>query len=129
VSPEQLADAYWAHYGLSTSKERSERLRAQELRWADEAVEAIVRTQHEQETARLGLLILLADRSPGTTQALAYLGAGPVEQYLETEPDLPAVERAAGKSERFRTAVRCAWFDKKLAPEDAARLRALGDPL
>jgi hypothetical protein len=62
---------------------------------------------------RLGFIELLAERAPEGVEPLAYLGAGPLEGYLDSNPDVPAVENAAKRSERFRTALRCAWADQQ----------------
>jgi hypothetical protein len=78
---------------------------------------------------RLEFIVRLIERAPPEEWWMIRLGAGPVESYLETEPDVPRVDQLARSHPRFRTALRCAWFDSKLSPEDAARLRRFGDPL
>jgi hypothetical protein len=76
---------------------------------------------------RLELLELLAERAPDE-KALGYLGAGALEDYLGVSPDVDRVEQAALRNERFRVALTGAWFDRKLSPDDAKRLRRFGEP-
>ena len=148
VDLDDLISAYWEHYRLAHGV-REDRLRADDLFWAWEAVEAVVRGETEQEFwfdsrlqkavesvaqgyegqqyahRPLDVLVKLSDLAP-TEEALGYLGAGPVEDYLVYgQPDLSGVEEAAKHNPRFRIALRCAWFDDKISPEDAARLRKL----
>ena len=74
---------------------------------------------------RLELLELLAERAPDD-DAVGFLGADALEDYLGSNPDVARVERAAQRSERFRLALAGSWFDRKLPPEDVARLRRFG---
>jgi hypothetical protein len=74
---------------------------------------------------RLELLELLAERAPDD-DAVGYLGADALELYLESNPDVTRVEQAAQRSERFRVALACAWYDSNLPPDDVARLRRFG---
>lgn len=91
---------------------------------------------HDDESAkrRLGvdrveLLIALADCAPDQA-AMAYLGAGPIENLLVYhEPSIDVIDQAAQRSENFRNALRSAWFDDHIAPADAQRLRRFGPPL
>jgi hypothetical protein len=71
---------------------------------------------------RLELLELLAERAPDD-DAVGYLGADALDTYLGSNPDVARVEHAAQRSERFRLALAGSWFDRKLPPQDAARLR------
>lgn len=77
----------------------------------------------------IGLLVRLADAAPDE-QALAYLGAGPIEDLL-VDPS-PAVvdeiEQAARKNKPFRYALQCAWFDDQVSPAVRNRLRRFGAP-
>ncbi len=63
--------------------------------------------------------------------ALASLGAGPVEGLLATHAARfgEVVDAAARTDDRFRTALRCAWYDDKVDAELATRLRRFGQPL
>jgi hypothetical protein len=145
VSPDELADAYWEHYRLRGSEQRDDRLRADAFFWAYEMVDALVKDlprrdldaiearapgrQLTDPIDRLDLIVLLADRAPDGVPPLSYLGAGPVEDYLQARPNVARVDELARRSSRFRIALRCAWFDQELPPDDAARLRRHGDPL
>jgi len=78
---------------------------------------------------RIQMLIALADRAPGE-KALAYLGAGPIENLLVYhEPNIDLIDEAARQHQSFRTALRCAWFDARIPADDAQRLRRFGPPL
>jgi len=74
---------------------------------------------------RLELLELLAERAPDD-DAVGFLGADALEDYLETYPDVARLEEAAQRNERFRLALAAAWYDRKLPSEDVARLRRFG---
>ncbi len=71
---------------------------------------------------RLDLLVRLARAAPDE-EVLGYLGAGAFEDYLVADPDVAGVEALARRDERFRIALNAAWYDSRLSPEDAARLR------
>jgi hypothetical protein len=73
----------------------------------------------------LSCLELLAERAPDD-DAVGFLGADALEDYLETHPDVARVEEVAQRSERFRLALAGAPYDRKLPPEDVARLRRFG---
>ena len=76
------------------------------------------------------LLTLIATRAPDPqAESLAYLGAGPVEDLLNDHAALffDEIEAAARTNERFRYALRCAWFDDSIEPSLARRLRQFGD--
>lgn len=121
-----LVAAYWEHHRRLSSEVREDRLAADELTWASEFVRDSVRSEG------VGVLELLCDLAAGAPdlQALAFLGAGPVEDLLADgdRTVVDAVDAAARRDPRFRTAVRCAWFDDRLDPDDARRLRRFGRP-
>lgn len=73
---------------------------------------------------RIELLELLVERAPDD-DAVGFLGADALEDYLRSNPDVARVEQAAQRSERFRDALACVWFDGHLPPQDVARLRRL----
>jgi hypothetical protein len=131
VDAQELTGAYWRHYELAhVGKDEA---RAEDFFWAWEAVDEIAHGHVTDTNLRLDpldLIVQLADRAPNDEKALAYLGAGPVEDYLlYGDPDIRRVEQAAEINPRFRVALRCAWFDAELPNEDAARLRRFGPPL
>jgi hypothetical protein len=90
------------------------------LEWAWAMVECIVSgatwddvgdAQHEGRAARLApaierleLLETLAERAPDD-DAVGFLGADALQDYLGSNPDVAGVERAAQRSERFRLAL------------------------
>jgi hypothetical protein len=75
------------------------------------------------------LMVTLAKRAPDEL-ALAYLGAGPVENYLaRPDADIEAVDRAGRRDPSFRMALRCARFESSLCKRHARRLRRFGPPL
>jgi hypothetical protein len=141
VTLDELADAYWENWLLADSTDRSERLRKDEVFWAFRMVECIVcgetwdddwdadREGREPRAApridRLALIEFLAERAPNE-DALGFLGADALEDYLGHDPDVERVDEAARRDSRFRLALVNAWYDKKLAPQDVARLRRFG---
>lgn len=127
----EVVEAYWEYYGqFSDGASRPERLAADEFSWASDAVDLSLMSDEIAERQvgvdRVRLLMALADRAPDQA-ALAYLGAGPIEELLRChEPNIGRFDNAAGQNERFRYALLCAWFDDHIAPADAQRLRRFG---
>ena len=83
-----------------------------------------------EPTEVVTLLVAIADGAPDDA-ALAYLGAGPIEnllRYCGSDIVFDRVEGWALRSETFRKALRCAWFDNDVPKPVAARLRAFGPP-
>jgi hypothetical protein len=125
--PSQLADSYWDHYRRATSNVRTERLSERDVRWAHDEVDERVRNQPEEVIA---VLVAIADAAPDDA-ALAYLGAGPIEDLIRHCGSVVVVDRiegAASRSDAFRKALRCAWFEDDVPPDVAVRLRRFGDP-
>lgn len=122
-----LIAAYWEHYRRFTSGVREDRVSADELLWASQFVDDAV------SSGGAGVIELLCDLAAGAPdlRALSYLGAGPVEELLVNADTtvVDAVDAAARRVPRFRTALCCAWFDDHLRPDDARRLRRFGEPL
>jgi Family of unknown function (DUF6869) len=126
-NPAELAEVYWEHYRRTTSKTRALRLSASDTRWALEEVEDRVRSEPE---AMIAVLVAIADAAPDDV-ALAYLGAGPVEDVIVhhgSDVVIDRIEGAANRSENFRKAVSCAWFDDRVPGTISARLRVFGEP-
>jgi hypothetical protein len=113
---------------MLTSSKREDRLAADKLWWAWEVVEE--RMNADTPAEAVGLLVALADAAPDDP-ALAYLGAGPVEDLLcgRAVEAVDDVDNAARTNEAFRTALRCAWHDEHVPAEIAERLRRFGEPL
>ncbi len=124
---EALVDAYWRHHCDATSQTRTDRVHSDETRWAWEEVE---RSVDRGDADVVDLLCALAAAAPDDG-ALASLGAGPVEGLLATHAARfgEVVDAAARTDDRFRTALRCAWYDDKVDAELATRLRRFGQPL
>src|SRR5207302_8989568 len=131
VDADEAIDAYWQHYLLSRSDVAVEWLAAESFLWAYEWVEAVVAGEVESnapQIAPIDLIVQLAKRAPDEL-ALAYLGAGPLENYLARPgADMNAIDRAARRDGRFRVALRCAWFEHSSSSGDAERLRRFGPP-
>jgi hypothetical protein len=129
---DEAIDAYWQHYLLSRSTVRAERLAAERFFWAYEWVDAVASGKLERDAPKINpiqLTVTLAKRAPDEL-ALAYLGAGPVENYLaRPDADIEAIERAARRDPSFRMALRCARFESCLSKPQAERLRRFGPPL
>lgn len=120
-----VVEAYWRHHCDSTSQVSADRLRADETRWAWEAVEQHVADANDDV---VDLLCALADAA---SDDKAYLGAGPIEELLGAHSSRfgDVIEAAARRDVRFRTALRCALFEGKVDAERAGRLRRFGQPL
>lgn len=124
---------YWSHYEYLTSDNRGQRAFGGSDDWADERVRAHLSGADEDlpegVTDKVALLVALADGAPDLA-ALAFLGAGPIEDLLRAgTADIELVDAAARKNENFRCALRCAWFDDDLAPTESTQLRRFGPPL
>ena len=123
----RLVESYWEYHQRFTSENRTDRLAAADVEWAPEHVDNLVRSAPSEI---ITLLVAIADGAPDDT-ALAYLGAGPVEDLLcsgGSDVVFDRVEDAARRSASFRKALRCAWFDDVLPRPIATRLRAFGEP-
>ena len=120
----ELVKAYWEQRRRANSDDRDTRRTADELWWAWEAVED--RVQEDPDNVVV-LLVELADAAPDN-DALAYLGAGPVENLLrdgDSQVMYDRVEGWARRNENFRKALGCAWFDDHVPAAVARRLRAV----
>jgi len=129
---DEAVDAYWQHYLLSRSTVRAEQLAAEHFSWAYEWVDAVASGKLERDAPKINpihLMVTLAKRAPDEL-ALAYLGAGPVENYLaRPDADVEAVDRAGRRHPSFRMALRWARFESSLSKRHAKRLRRFGPPL
>lgn len=127
----QIVDGYWQHYRWAFSAD-ADRQKAEPSAWAWDAVRQLIvgdAAEPIEDSERLALLIALADAAPDVA-ALGYLGAGPIEELLgRDEPPIDLIDAAARRNEKFRTALRCAWFDEQLPAEQVQRLRRFGPPL
>jgi hypothetical protein len=132
VDADEAIDAYWHYYLLAHGGDRYDPRAAESFFWANEWVDAVVAAKVRGAAPGIDpieLMLKLARRAPDD-KALAYLGAGPIENYLgRPDADIDAIDRAARRDARFRTALRCAWFDDSLSRSDAERLRRFGPPL
>jgi hypothetical protein len=103
MTQDELVSAYWRHYGLSNSDERTDRLAADDQFWAWEQVDRAARAG---EPGIVDLLVSLSEAAPDDA-AREYLGAGPVEDLVRLHTgDLGAeIEKAARQSQGFATAL------------------------
>ena len=111
-----LVAALWDHQRESRDPPGALRLAHRDL--ADAPSRANHRLQQmvaDREPETLDVLVRLAEAAPDD-DALAWLGAGPVETWMEraTEQDLAAAARRARAEPRFRTAVTAAWMSDVL---------------
>jgi hypothetical protein len=123
----ELVETYWEYYRRSTSDDRAVQRSANEAWWAWGEIEERVRSKPADA---IELLTTAADAAPGDG-ALAYLGAGPVENLLRGCQSVEVIDRidgAARRNENFRKALRYAWFDDHVSPTVAERLRRFGSP-
>jgi len=111
--PEQdltsLVTAYWQHHELSGDREQ--RLQAEELFWAWEAVDEAVQPRPQADT--LSLLDALLEASGADA---FYVGAGPVEDLLDRygAQVQEALAQRCRTSASWRQAVGCVWLDVPL---------------
>jgi hypothetical protein len=122
-----LEVAYWEHYRLSVSTDRGDRLQGDQWSWAWDRVNDLVSQSPEEAVS---VLVALADAAPDH-MAISYLGAGPVEDLIVGNASpivIDRIEGAARRHDRFRIAVRQAWFDDRVSESVRARLRAFGTP-
>lgn len=104
---DDLVDAFWLHYALSRSHLRADRLAAKDHFWAWEQVDAAVKTD---QAGVFELLLALVEAAPDN-QALAYLGSGPLEDFvhLHQTDRGTEIDKASRTSERFAAALRWVW--------------------
>ena len=122
---DELAVAYFEYWRLFTSEDRAERLRSDDYHWALDEVDELVEGQPSEA---LPILVALADAAPDEP-SLGLLGAGDLENLINhhgSDDVIDAVESAARRNPRFRTALAMAWYDDYVSPEVCARLRAFG---
>jgi hypothetical protein len=126
VSAEVVA-AYWRHHQLIFSEDPIERADADHWFWAWEEVDEAALAASPGIVA---LLVALAKAAPND-QALAYLGAGPLEDLIRRHGAefVDAIDLAAQTSESFRVALRCVWYGADTNEAMVPRLRRFGPPL
>lgn len=124
MDPSDLAATYWEHYRLAFSEDRKDRLEAERIRDGVGEVDAAV---FDNTPGVVPLLVTLAEAAPDDA-ALAYLGAGPIEDLLGRHAldVVDQIDDQARQNERFQYALRCAWFDDKVPEQVAKRLRLFG---
>jgi hypothetical protein len=113
------------------------RAEADRLFFAWEAVEDALSLAFEANDADqlVRLLVALADAVPGDEAALAYLGAGPVEDALhgcrsdEHQALADAIDSAASRNSNLQLAVRCVYWSDDSNPAVVARFARFGPPL
>lgn len=138
IGKDEVIQAWWEHYRLDVEPDHH---RGGRYFWAWSLVSDHVVGRRDPlaegnvRDALVGvdpvdLLVDLAEPAPDVA-GLAYLGAGPVEDYLLRHPaaDIDRIDEQARRHERFRIALRCAWFDGELPADQARRLRRFGPPL
>lgn len=122
VQDEDIAVGYWAEF-VARRGTRAERRAAETSRaTATPAVDDRVFTGADNV---VDLLCLIADCAPDPTdEALACLGAGPIEDLLARHAArfIDEIDRAARTNERFRRALRSTWFSESIDPSIARRL-------
>src|SRR5260370_41162746 len=100
VRRQWLIDGYWKHYRLSTGS-RQERLDADKWAWAWDEVEGAVM---EPSANAFEMLMALVESAPDDG-ALAYVGAGPLEDLINSHGVQFAgqIEESASRVLKFRT--------------------------
>lgn len=108
--PDDLVVMYWRYFALSTSDRRKDRLLAVQggddraSEWVDEAASS-------GRNEAVDLIERLARAAPDDA-AVAYLGAGPLENLLNNHGVrlLDELEQAARRSKPFRAALATVWY-------------------
>lgn len=118
-STERLADVVHAHRELwvgEVGSDREERRALlEEHGWVDDVVRVVAMGDNGSEGDVIELLDALLTDARGHEEYEAYVGAGPLEQYITQHPE-PDFERL---SERVRTdttwasAMGCVWLDRR----------------
>lgn len=105
---DEIVKAYWEHYSSTQSSDRVLRLDAERTLWAWEAVEEEVRSP----TARVLKLLLALGHEAKDDDALAYLGAGPVEDLISWHGAryLDEIDQCARSDPAFRKALSNVWI-------------------
>lgn len=126
VARPELVPAFWRNYQLTFGDNPAERLQAAEWLWAYEEVDDAAA---EASPGVVELLVSLADAAPDD-DAVAYLGAGPVEDLIRLHGQelVEEIDEAARRNERFRLALRSVWYDTATDPSLVTRLRRFGPP-
>lgn len=123
--------AYWMHHRLAKSTERAERLSASEWWWAVEAVDEVLQLGGK---SAVQMVVALADAVADDEEALAYVGAGPIEDLLNhhgppSSETVEAMDTAARQHPSVAFAVRCVWWSDDNDPALVARFQRFGPPL
>jgi hypothetical protein len=123
-SIERIVDAYWKNYEL-VSGNRKQRLDADEWFWAWKEVEDEVRTP----TGRTFELLLALVDSAKDNSALAYVGAGPIEELVNWHGAtfMNQIEEAARRNRAFRYALSGVRVSQKLPSAVRERLAVFID--
>lgn len=123
-----VVSGYWTHHRLASSAERADRLSARDWWWAVEAVDDVLRLGG---TRAAEMVVALAEAVADDEDALAYVGAGPIEDLLNHDgPPSPetveAMDTAARQHPSVAFAVRCVWWSDDNDPALVARFRRFG---
>lgn len=100
---QELVVAYWAFHRARCAGDEDA---AEELWWAWDRVDAIgLGRSGAGSVEPVSVLAALAEGAGDDPEALAFLGAGPVEDYLKSDGfDRVRFDRAAAASDRLRRA-------------------------
>ena len=125
-SIEQIVDGYWRNYRLAGG-DRKERLEADEWFWAWIDVDHAVRIP----TPRTFELLLALVGSSKDEEALAYVGAGPIEDLINWHGAafLDQIEEAARRNQAFRRALAGVRVSRDVPKPVCDRLAVLIDDL
>ncbi len=104
----ELIEAFWQYYRLFNSGDRADRLASHDLAWASDEVSERVDSSDPTIVPFLGELA----RAAPDSQAIAYLGAGPLEELLATHGPrwVEEIDDLAGRDPAFRRALSAVSF-------------------
>jgi uncharacterized protein DUF6869 len=120
-----LIDGYWKHYRLSTGS-RQERSDADKWAWAWDDVEGAVM---EPSANTFEMLMALVE-SAADDDALAYIGAGPLEDLINSHGVQFAgqIEESARRVPKFRTALAHVHLSSNVSASVRERLARIMPP-
>lgn len=120
VIEDELVAAFWRFHALRRSDQRDERLRADDVFWASDAVQVAM---EGGGSGAIELLVALSEAAPDG-QALVYLGCGPIEDLMSSHgnDDVDLLDEAARMNAKLRVALGWAVPPTGMSEENIARL-------
>jgi hypothetical protein len=118
--------AHWHNYRCATSGDRADRQASASVDWARHVVDGAVRGQ---DATVVPMLVALAEAASDDEVRLAYLGAGPIEDLVnsvradERPHLLDELDAAVRRNLAFQRALAGVWWSSQADETVAERLR------